>query len=70
MINIYLPRETNVTLKVYNLLGQTVETLIDNEYLQGEHSIEWNGDRYATGIYFYRLDAGGQSITRKMSLIK
>ncbi len=69
-ISIYLPEAVYVTLKVYNILGQEVETLIDNEYLQGQHNVEWDGSGRASGIYFYRMDAGEITVTRKMVLTR
>ncbi|MCH8070132.1 MAG: T9SS type A sorting domain-containing protein, partial [Candidatus Marinimicrobia bacterium] len=70
-----LPEAAHVTLKVYNILGQTVVTLIDNDYEAGEHSHNWNGkltngDHIATGVYFAKLTAGEFSSSRKMVVLK
>jgi len=61
-----------VTLKVYNILGQLVETLINNEQLSaGTKEVTFNGSTLTSGIYFYTLtSANGFSQTRKMMLIK
>ncbi|PKK83895.1 MAG: hypothetical protein CVT49_06500 [candidate division Zixibacteria bacterium HGW-Zixibacteria-1] len=69
-ISISLPVATPVTLKVYNILGQEVETLIKGEVMQGEHEIIWNGSSRASGIYFYRLATDRGAVTRKMTLTK
>ncbi len=65
----------NVSLDVYNVLGQTVVRLIDGEYPPGDHQIEWDatdddGQRVATGIYLYRLSIGEESQTKKMLFLK
>ena len=64
-----------VTLKVFDLSGRTVRTLVDGVMAAGNHSAIWTGDddagrRMASGNYFYRLDGPGFSETRKMVLVK
>ncbi len=64
-----------VTLNVYNILGQTVTTLTDQEYPAGLHSIIWNstdqsGNPVASGVYLYRIDTGEHSASKKMVLLK
>lgn len=60
-----------VSLKVYNLVGQLVKTIIDNEYLNaGEHSYKVVMNEFSSGVYFYSLTQGDQQITKKMVLIK
>ncbi|MBT5873570.1 MAG: T9SS type A sorting domain-containing protein [Candidatus Latescibacteria bacterium] len=71
-----LPKPVTVTLIVYNILGQEVIRLINNESMEaGFHEINWNGQnrsgRYtASGIYMYRIEAGAFSKARKMLLLK
>ncbi len=70
-----LMSESEVTLEVYNMLGQKVSTLITGHLSAGEHRIEWDGtnsggDRVATGVYFYRLSNSEFSQSRKMVLLK
>ena len=64
-----------VGLDIFNILGQRVNTLVDEKLPSGHYSIEWNsrsfsGHRVATGVYFYRLIVGSESETKKMLLIK
>ena len=65
-----------VSLVIFDLLGRKVADLIDGPLDQGGHQIEWDGrngqgDRVATGVYFYRLQATGKRfLTRKMVLLK
>jgi hypothetical protein len=71
-----LPRQSQVTLKVYNLLGAEVSTLIDQQLLSvGVYKTELNGTNLASGIYFYRLVAEGENgsafvSVKKLMLIK
>ena len=57
-------------LTVFNLLGESVELLVSEEQSAGVHRIEWDASNYASGIYFYRLQAGDFIQTRKMVLLK
>jgi hypothetical protein len=59
-----------VSISVYNLMGQKVATLVDETKAAGQYNVRWNAAGAASGMYYYRLEAGGQSITRKMTLIK
>ena len=70
IIKFSIPQSSNVTLKVFNTLGQEVKTLIDQNMESGVHSISFNATDLNSGIYFYRLDAGQFSEVRKMTLIK
>lgn len=71
-----MPHETEVSLKVFDLEGRLVRTLLDERRAGGTHEIEWNGRddagrRLSSGIYFYELRAGGRLIqSRKMQLLK
>lgn len=65
-----LPVFSVVTLNVFDLLGRSVATLVDGSLPAGYHSIEFDGSRFASGIYFYKIDAGEFHQVRKMMLIK
>jgi hypothetical protein len=69
-IRFSLPQNSNVTLKVYNALGQEVSTLINRVMDAGAHSINFDASMMNSGIYFYRLDTDQFSEVRKMTLIK
>jgi flagellar hook assembly protein FlgD len=63
------------TLDIYNILGQRVKQLVDDDLPTGRYRAEWNatnesGQRVATGVYFYRLVVGEYSRSKKMLLIK
>lgn len=61
---------TFISLKIYNSLGQHISTLIQKELSAGNHKIVWDGKIYSSGIYFYTLQAGSFSQTKKLLLIK
>jgi hypothetical protein len=69
-IQFSLPQAGDVSLKIYNLLGEEVKTLV-NEYKEiGNHSVQFNANNLASGIYFYRLQAENFVETKKMILLK
>lgn len=59
-----------VTLKVYDVLGKEVSTLVNEEKPAGVYEVEFNAEKLSSGIYFYKLNAGSFSETKKMILIK
>lgn len=59
-----------ITLKVYNLLGQEVATLVNEMKAAGKYTVSFNGSNLTSGIYFYRLQTGGYNETKKMLLLK
>jgi hypothetical protein len=70
-IRFELPKPENVTLKVFNSLGQQVAILASNEYTTaGYKEVSFNGANFPSGVYFYSITAGDYSQTRKMILIK
>ncbi len=69
-INYSIPKNGFVTLKVFNVLGQEVETLFSGIQHAGNYVATFDGGRLASGVYFYRLDAGGVAITKKLILMK
>jgi hypothetical protein len=69
-IDYSLPEDGFVILKVYNLLGQEVATLVRKEMPAGSHSIAWNAQDLPSGIYFYKITVGNHSKTNKMVLLK
>ncbi|MCX8057325.1 MAG: M20/M25/M40 family metallo-hydrolase [Ignavibacteria bacterium] len=69
-INFKLPEDAKVTLKVYDIHGRIVETLIDENKNAGNHSINFDGSKYSSGIYFYELSAGKYKAIKKMMLVK
>ena len=69
-ISFSLPSKSFVSLKVFDVLGREVSTLVSEELSVGTYSWSWNAEGLASGIYFYRLQAGTFSETKKLVLIK
>lgn len=69
-IRFYLPSTEEVTLTVYNVLGQRVETLINQKLTEGDYTVNFDGSKLTSGLYFYQLKAGSHVETRKMILLK
>jgi len=65
-----VPFESRVTIKVFDVLGKEVKTLIDKIEPAGDHSIVFDASRLSSGIYFYRMITGTFSQTNRMMLIK
>ena len=59
-----------VSLKVYNIAGQEVATLVNGSMNAGTHSIVWDASGYSAGVYFYTVKAGDFSKTTRMTLLK
>jgi hypothetical protein len=70
-ISFNLPKASNVILKVFNILGEEVATLVSKRLPAGSHSYQWsNTEGIASGVYLYRLEADGFVRTRKMILLE
>jgi len=67
-IKYQIPVASHVVLKIYNLLGQEVATLVDEVEEAGYKSVVWNAGNLASGVYFYRLQSASFVQTRKMIL--
>ncbi len=65
-----LPKSGKVSLKVFNLLGQTVNTLVEGNLNQGTHNITFDASGLSSGVYFYQLEFDGAVLSRKMLLMK
>ncbi len=69
-INYSIKEAGAVTINVYNAMGQKVATLVNEMKTVGNYTARWNAASHASGMYYYRLEANGQAITQKMTLIK
>ena len=65
-----LPNSGNISLIIYNLLGEEVARLVDRQMPSGDHTANWNASNLPSGIYFFRLQASDFVQTRKMLLLK
>jgi hypothetical protein len=69
-ISFSLPMLSNVKLEIFNIKGQKVTTLVNQHLSPGHYKYKWDGSEVASGVYFYRLQAGDFSQVKKMLLIK
>jgi hypothetical protein len=70
IINYEIPEYSFVTLKVFDILGREIATLVNEEKAAGEYSLTFDASNLSSGIYFYRITAGNFSGVKKMLLIK
>lgn len=70
IINYSVSESGFVELKVFNLLGQLVQTLVDGRKVSGVHQVQFDASSLASGVYIYRLQSGNTVLNRKMVLIK
>jgi hypothetical protein len=69
-IAFHLPSLSFVTLKVFNTAGQEIASLVDRQLPAGDHRTEWNASGVPSGIYFYRIQAGAYSETKKLVVMR
>lgn len=69
-IRYQLPVSAFVTLKVYDIVGREVATLVSDPQEPGTYTIEWDAREIASGVYFYRMQADGFTATRKLILLR
>ncbi|MHB1050736.1 MAG: T9SS type A sorting domain-containing protein [Bacteroidota bacterium] len=70
VIGYQLPISSHVTLKIFDILGREVATLVNEEKRAGSYEFEWNAAGFSSGVYFYRLQAGGYLQTKKLIIEK
>jgi hypothetical protein len=69
-IKFSLAEKANVKLAVFDMLGREVAVLVNGEQSVGSHSVEFNASQIASGVYFYKLQSGSLTLTRKLVLMK
>ncbi len=69
-ISFELDRPGRAIISIYSLMGQKITELVNEVKSAGTHSINWNASGFSSGVYYYQLQASGQVLTRKMTLIK
>jgi hypothetical protein len=69
-ISFSLPSKSFISLKIFDLLGKEVATIVSGEMSAGSYSKQWNASTFSSGIYFYRLQAGKFTETKKLVLMK
>ena len=69
-IRFTIPESDFVTIKIYNAIGEEVQTLVNTNFAAGTHTLQFNGSNLASGLYFYRIQAGSFVQVKKMMLLK
>ncbi len=70
VISYALPEQAHVTLTVYDMLGRQVGVLVDQNREPGSYQVSFDASALSSGVYLYRLESAGQTLTRKMTLVK
>jgi len=70
VIEYTIPENNKVSIKVYDILGKEVATLVDKEQNSGTYIVIWDAKSASSGIYFYRITAGSYTVTKRMVLKK
>ena len=69
-IGFYIPKQSFVSLRIYNSIGQEVSKLISQKMEPGDYSVDWNASEFPSGIYYYRISSGDFVETKKLCLLK
>jgi hypothetical protein len=69
-IKYLLPEPSDVIIEIYDILGRKIEMLQLGRIQTGGHQVTWNARNYSSGVYFYKLQTGEYSETKKMVLLK
>lgn len=70
IISFDVPKTDFITIKVYDVLGRELQTLVSEKLKPGTYEVQWNGTNYPSGVYFYKLETENFSETRKLILLK
>ncbi len=65
-----LPKACEISLTIYNLMGQELATLVEGVQDAGKHQVQWDAANRSSGVYFYKLEVGNRVFTRRMTLLK
>ena len=65
-----IPQSSNVIIKVFDILGNEIETLVNEEKPSGAYEITWYAANLPSGVYFYKINSGSFVETKKMILLK
>lgn len=69
-IRYQIPKQEVITLKIFDVTGKVIETLVNEKQSPGTYEVNWNASKYSSGVYFYRVEAENFTDTKRMLLIK
>jgi len=70
VIRYQIPVNSKVTLGIYDILGREVARLVDKEQEAGKHEVRFNGSRFSSGVYIYRIITPDYTLSKKLILVK
>ena len=70
VISYRIDTQQHVRLSVYDITGREIAVLVDRQQSPGDYQVRWDAAQLSSGVYMYRLDAGGQTLTRNMTFVK
>jgi hypothetical protein len=70
VIKYQIPKESFVTIKVYDILGRELNTLVNEQKSTGSYEVSFNASSLTSGVYFYKITAGSYTSIKKMVLLK
>jgi len=70
LITYSIAAQSNVTIKIYNVLGKLITTLVNENKEAGNYQVNFNAAGLGNGVYFYKIQAGNYTATKKMLLLK
>lgn len=69
-INYSIPKSSNVNISIYDILGQKVVSLVSEKQDAGKYSVDFDASELSSGIYYYKIEAGKFTSTKKMTLVR
>ena len=69
-ISFSLPTSERVRISVFDMRGRRIDTIVDESYGPGTHAVTWDATPFASGVYFYVIQAGKHTETKKLTLVK
>jgi hypothetical protein len=70
VIEYSIPRFAFVSVRIYDILGREVATLVEEKKQSGKYQVSWNASKIHSGVFFYRLQSGSYTESRKLILLK
>ncbi len=67
-IKFTIPEQGNVEIRVFNVLGYEIKTVVKKEFTQGQHEVVFNAEGLSSGVYFYRMTSGNKTVIKKMQV--
>lgn len=70
VITYQITEQQHVRLRIYDVTGRQIAVLADQQKAPGSHDVAWDAGKFSSGVYIYRLESGGQTLSRTMTFVK